>query len=121
MKGLEDLLRRIVERVPTVQGAILVAWDGEAVASYAPTVEAVEFAIVGAQWGVVWAQIRQSLDRSRIGPPIELFVDGERGNVLVHGVDADYSVVVTIATGGNLALAQRELAAAVEDLRREIG
>lgn len=120
MSAIQALLQRLVERVPAAKGAVLVAWDGEPVDSYAPDVPALDFQIAGAQWGLVWTQVHASLLRARVGPPSELIVDGDAGSVLVRLVTEGYYIVFALPPGAHLAIAQRELAECVAGLQAEM-
>ena len=121
MSGFREILQRLVERVPGAEGAALVAWDGEPVDCYSLSMPALDFAIVGAQWGLVWTQVAKSMERAHAGMIDELIVDGEHGLVLVRRVTEGYFAVFTVKPRVHLARAQRELVEGAERLREEIG
>ena len=62
MNSFNDILQRMVESVEGATGAVFVDFEGEAVGEFARDLPQLEIRIVGAQWGVVWAE-----DSSRRG------------------------------------------------------
>jgi predicted regulator of Ras-like GTPase activity (Roadblock/LC7/MglB family) len=120
VSDFRTILQSLVERVPGAVGAIFADWEGEAIGEFAFDMQQLDIRIFGAQWGVVWNQLRQSLGRSRLGTPVQLLVDGANGAVLVHQVADDYNLVLSLRRGSHLATALREVARGVETLRAEM-
>lgn len=120
MTTFGDILQAMVERVPGALGAIFVDWEGEPVECFSFDMPSLDMQIIGAQWGVVWTQMQRALGRARLGAPIELVVDGERGSVFIHQVTDQYFVVMAAKRDTHLATAQRELARSAASLRAEM-
>lgn len=120
MNTFTDILQRMVESVPGATGAIFADWEGESVGEFARDLPQLEIQIVGAQWGVVWAELQRSFERARLGRAHELIIDGEKGSVLVRQVTAEYYVVLAVGKDAHLAKAIAELSRGVEALRAEM-
>jgi predicted regulator of Ras-like GTPase activity (Roadblock/LC7/MglB family) len=120
LSSFTDILQRMVERVPGALGAIFADWDGEPVGTFAPDIAALDIEIIGAQWGLVWTQVQKALARAKLGRPLELIVDGERGSALVREVSESYYVVLTTKRDCHLATAKRELDRGVDELKAEM-
>jgi hypothetical protein len=118
--GFAEILQGVVERVPGALSAIFVDWEGEPVGLFAPEIPPLDVQIIGAQWGVVWMQLKEMCVRLRVGLPVELELDGERGHVLIHQVTDSYYVVLSMRRGTHRATAQRELRRTAASLRAEM-
>lgn len=119
-EGFQPILQRLVERVPGALGAIFADWDGEPVGTFAPDIAPLDIQIIGAQWGLVWTQVQKALARARLGAPLELYVDGVNGAVMVREVGEGYYVVLTTKRDCHLATAKRELDRGVGELKAEM-
>ncbi len=120
MNAFADILQAIVERIPGAFAAVFADWEGESVGEFAREMETLEIQIMGAQWGVVWADLQRALSRARLGGARELVICGERALVLVRSVSDEYYVVLAVKPDGHLAKAMAELSVGVEALRAEM-
>lgn len=120
MNSFVPILQRLVERVPGALGAVFVDWEGEAVGGFAPELPALDLQIFGAQWGVVWVQLRRAFERAACGEPTELMVDGESGTALVRRVTDRYYVVLAVARDGALGKARQEISRGADELLAEM-
>jgi predicted regulator of Ras-like GTPase activity (Roadblock/LC7/MglB family) len=120
VSGFQDILQRIVERVPGATGAVFADWEGESVGEFARELPLLEIRIVGAQWGVVWNELQRSFSRARLAPPTELIVDGEAGGALVRKVTDQYYVVLAVEKHAQLGRAMRELERGAAELAAEM-
>ena len=120
MNSFNDILQRMVESVEGATGAVFVDFEGEAVGEFARDLPQLEIRIVGAQWGVVWAELQRSFARARLGPAYELIVNGEHASVIVRQVTAEYYVVLAVGKSAHLAMAMVEIERGVQALRAEM-
>lgn len=120
MNSFVPILQRLVERVPGALGAVFVDWEGEPVGGFAAELPELEMQIFGAQWGLVWMELRRVFERAAFGEPTELMVDGESSTALVRRVTDRYYVVLAVARGGALGKAQRELLRGADELLAEM-
>ena len=120
MSGFQDILQRIVERVPGATGAVFADWDGEAVGEFAAELPQLEIRIVGAQWGVVWMDLLRAFARAQLSSPVEMIIDGEQGAALVRKVTDQYYVVLTMGKGAPLGKALIELERGAAELAAEM-
>ena len=114
------ILQRLVERVPGAIGAVFADWEGESVGEFAADLPQLEIQIVGAQWGLVWMELLRSFGRARLGHPLELIVDAERGRAVVRKVTDQYYVVLTLGKQAHLGLALVELERGASELAAEM-
>src|SRR5262249_17903822 len=103
------ILQRVVESVPGAIGAIFADWEGEPIGEFAIELPKLEVQIMGAQWGLVWAELQRSLGRARLGRAEELLIGGDLGSVLVRQVTDEYYVVPALGNDAHLAKAMTEL------------
>lgn len=115
-----DILQRMVERVPGALGAIFADWDGEAVDQFAHELSTLDIQLAGAHWGVVLTLAKARLRDSGAGEIEEMWIEGERGLVLLRQVTSRYYVVLTAAPSAHLATARRELASSAKILLGEM-
>ena len=103
--GFDAILHTLVESVPGAMLAIFADYDGESVAHVGRDLPALEVQIIGAQWGVVWSDVKRAFDRARLGGPREVIIDGPRGSALIHRVTDQYYLVLVLGPEGHLAKA----------------
>ena len=120
MSAFALILKRLVERVPGATGAVFADWEGESVSEFAASLPQLEIQIVGAQWGLVWRELRGSFGRAGLGSPRELIVDGERGGAVVRKVTDEYYVVLSLSSRAQLGMALVELERGAAELAAEM-
>ena len=107
--GFEAILYKLVETVPGATCAIFADYDGESVAQVGRDLPTLEVQIIGAQWGVVWADVKRGFDRARLGGPREVIIAGAIGSALIRRVTEQYYVVLMLGRDGHLAKALVEV------------
>ncbi len=112
-----SVLKRLVESVPGAWGAIFVDWEGESVDLYA-TSDEYEVKLAGAEIGLLLTRLVAAgkgagVERTRAG-----FVRAAENDFYLHTLDQEYFVLLATKPCRVPGLARRELAQALEDLRR---
>ncbi len=110
------ILQRAVESVPGAVGAILAAYDGEAVDHWA-SIDRDEMLFMAAHVGIVLNQVQSALHLFHFGEAGEIIVHTERMDLLVRAVSEGYYVVLAVRTPSHLATALREVGSAATALR----
>jgi predicted regulator of Ras-like GTPase activity (Roadblock/LC7/MglB family) len=113
------ILRHVVETTPGVHGAVFTDSEGEPVDQYArgPTIE---IQIVGAQWGLVLAQVAASLWRSHAGAPTSIYVQCERVQIYIRAITPEYFIVLQASPDAHLGKTIANLEQAAHEMARQM-
>jgi hypothetical protein len=114
-----DILRAAVERTPCAVGGAFAAPDGEMV-DFVATGDPVDWAILTAHYGVLFAHIEAAFNIWHFGGPQYLVVEHSRLDVLVHAVADGYYALMAVEPPAPLGAALGSLIEAAGALRREM-
>ena len=113
------ILKRAVEATPNAIGGAFADRDGEMVDSFA-TIDAQEWAILTAHYGIVLAQLDAAFGTWHFGGPEYFVAQHQAMEVVVHAVEAGYYALLAMRGGGPLGIAIESLRAAASELREEM-
>jgi hypothetical protein len=113
------ILERAVHAAPNAIGGAFAAGDGEMVDSYT-TVDAHQWALVTAHYGVVLGQLHAAFGTWHFGGPEYFIARHQSLEVVVHTVDRGYYALLAFDKPAPLALALEILRAAALALRKEM-
>lgn len=119
MTAFGVILQHAVQATPNAVGGSFAAPDGELVDSYA-TMDAHEWAVLTAYYGVVMAQLTSAFDTWHHGGPEFFIAQHATLDVVVHAVDAGYFALLAMTRPSNLAFALANIRTASVALRREM-
>jgi predicted regulator of Ras-like GTPase activity (Roadblock/LC7/MglB family) len=124
------ILRHLVDELPDAIGAVFADWEGEAVDQFPASPEgddnrpgsrsSFDLRLLGAHFGVVLNHVRAVLHLFHYGEPLELILQHDRLDVLIHSVSSDYYLFLGLRAGAHLAHALRELRWGAAALRAEL-
>jgi hypothetical protein len=113
------ILRRAVQATPNAIGGAFADADGEMVDSYS-TIDAHDWAVLTAHYGVVMAHLHAAFGTWHFGGP-EFFIAQHRElEIVVCAVDAGYYALMAIKGPANLGFALQQLHVAAVELKREM-
>jgi hypothetical protein len=119
MTPFAAILRRAVEATPHAIGGAFADADGEMVDSFA-TIDANEWAILTAHYGVVLRQLTQAFGTWHYGGPEYFIAQHKALEVIVQSVDAGYYALLAFHQPAPLAVALESLRVAAAELRKEM-
>jgi hypothetical protein len=113
------ILQRVVEATPHAIGGAFADGDGEMVDSYA-TIDAHEWAVLTAHYGVILSQLTAAFGTWHYGGPEFFIAQHKKLEVFVHAVDAGYYVLLAFDQPSNHPVALEKVLVAVGELRKEM-
>ena len=113
------ILKRAVEAMPHAIGGAFADAEGEMVDCFA-RMDAHDWAVLTAHYGVVMAQLHAAFGTWHYGGPEFFIAEHESLDVLVQSVDAGYYALMAVTVPGQLAIALDQLHHAASELRREM-
>jgi putative intracellular protease/amidase len=118
--AFEQILARLVARIPGAAAAILVDDEGEAVDYHLARARLAAFdvRIAAAHWRIVLDEVAAS---SRLGRPTLLAVRGTARNFYAHALAEGYALVIVLGRRAPLAISPRALSVCERALHREAG
>jgi hypothetical protein len=120
MTPFAAILKVLVEQSPGAIGGAFAASDGEMVDAFT-TIDAHEFAVITAHYGVVLSLLISAFGIFHFGAPQYFFAKHKQLAVVVHAVDAGYYVLVAYKTDPDLDTALFHLQPACALLKKEMG
>lgn len=115
----KKILRELVDNTPGASGAILTDWEGEAVEQYSLADE-FELKLIGAHKGIILSRMKDIQNKFLSGDIREAVVSTQTHHVILGTIDADYSLIMTLARDTLVARALFEFRRAVKSLKKEI-
>ena len=119
MTVFAKILKKAVDATPNAIGGAFAARDGEMVDSFA-TIDAHDWAVLTAHYGIVLAQLDAAFGTWHFGGPEYFVAQHEQIEVVVHIVEGGYYALLAMRGGGQLGAAIETLRAAVSELREEM-
>lgn len=119
MTPFAAILRRAVEATPNAIGGAFADPDGEMVDSFA-TIDAHDWAVLTAHYGVVMAHLHAAFGTWHFGGPEYFFALHRKLEIVVYAVDAGYYALMALEEPANLGIALQRLRAASVELKREM-
>lgn len=119
MTPFAAILQRAVEATPNAIGGAFADGDGEMVDSFS-TIDATEWAIITAHYGVVLAQLTAAFGTWHFGGPEYFIALHNDLDVIVHAVEGGYFALIAAKTPANLGIALERLRTAAVALRKEM-
>ena len=113
------ILKQAVQASPNAIGGSFAASDGEMVDCFA-TIDAHEWAVLTAQYGIVLAQLISAFGIFHFGGPEYFIARHQKIDVIVHTVDAGYFALLAFAKPADLDVALDQIQAACTQLKREM-
>ena len=119
MTPFRAILKAAVEASPNAIGGSFADADGEMVDCFA-TIDAHEWAVLTAHYGVVMAHLHSAFNTWHHGGPEYFIAQHGKLDIVVHAVDAGYYALLAFTKPANLAYALDRMRAACKLLRKEM-
>ena len=119
MTPFAAILQRAVVATPNAIGGAFADADGEMVASYA-TIDAHEWAVLTAHYGVVMGHLTAAFGTWHFGGPEYFIAQHRHLQIVVCAVDAGYFMLMALREPAHLGFALQQLRAASVELKREM-
>ncbi|HEY5952512.1 MAG TPA: hypothetical protein VIV40_43735 [Kofleriaceae bacterium] len=119
MTPFAAILKRAVLSTPNAIGGAFADPDGEMVDSFA-TIDAHEWAVLTAHYGVVMAHLHAAFGTWHFGGPEFFIAQHLKLQIVVCAVDAGYYVLMALKEPANLGFALQQLHTATVELKREM-
>lgn len=126
----KTILKNLVEKTPGATGAILLDWEGEAVADFSISPD-IDLPVIGAHKGIILNLTRDALIRLKgenmssnafIGDSVKTIgISTELAGVALSTVKEGYYLVVTVEKNKPLGIVFFESNKAIKDIEREMG
>ena len=113
------ILKEAVQATPNAIGGAFAASDGEMVDAYAK-IDAHDWAVLTAHYGVVMAHLAAAFDTWHYGGPEYFIAQHGKLDIVVHSVEAGYYALVAVEKPANLAFALDRIRRACVALRKEM-
>jgi hypothetical protein len=113
------ILKETVQAAPNAFGGAFAASDGEMVDAYA-TIDAFDFAVLTAYYGVVLANLSSLFDIWHFGGPQFFIAEHTKVGVLVHAVDAGYFALLAFNRPSDVEASLGLMSSACDKLREEM-
>lgn len=113
------ILKEVVQTSPNAIGGAFADRDGEMVDSFA-TIDADDWAILTAHYGVVMAHINACFDTWHYGGPEFFIAQHGKLDIVVHSVEDGYFALMALTKPANLAFALTQIRACCARLRKEM-
>jgi hypothetical protein len=113
------ILQRAVVATPNAIGGAFADAEGEMVDSYA-TIDANEWAILTAHYGIVMAHLHAAFGTWHFGGPEYFIAQHRKLHIVVCAVDAGYYALMALKKPANLGFALQQLHVASVELKREM-
>jgi hypothetical protein len=114
-----EIMRDAVQASPNAIGGAFAASDGEMVDGFS-TIDAHEWAVITAHYGVVMAQLTAMFNTWHYGSPEYFICHHAKIDIVVHAVDAGYFALMALTPPANLAWALDIMKAASRALKKEM-
>ncbi len=95
-----EILRNIVENTPDAHGAVLMGFDGIAVAQHCTedsAAEGVDVESIAMEFSFRFIELRNAAESLEMGELSDITIKAEKGTVLVRILDEEYFVAVVMA------------------------
>ena len=114
----KSLLKQLLEDIPGALGAIIVDWEGEAVAQVS-MINEYDIKILGAHSGIILTQLKEALLRTDSGALDEVVIRTGRNKTLISPLTEDYLLILQLGSESIAAFATYKMSQCVSALRSE--
>lgn len=115
------ILKNLVEKTPGATGAILLDWEGEAVAHFAKSPD-IDLPAIGAHKGIILNLARDAILNLKQASGVKTIgISTELAGVALSTVKEGYYLVVTVEKNKPLGIVFFESKKAIKDIEREMG
>jgi predicted regulator of Ras-like GTPase activity (Roadblock/LC7/MglB family) len=114
-----SILEDVVKASPNAIGGAFAASDGEMVDAFS-TMNATDFAIITAHYGVVMALLKSAFGTWHFGWPEYFYAQFKMLDVIVHEVDAGYFALVAYSSPPEIGNALEHVKVACTRLKKEM-
>lgn len=115
------ILKNLVEKTPGATGAILLDWEGEAVAVFSKTPD-LDLPAVGAHKGIILNLTKDASTRLKDGNVIKTIgISTDVARIALSTIKEGYYIVMTLEKTKPISRAFFESKKAIKDIEREMG
>lgn len=115
------ILKNLVEKTPGATGAILLDWEGEAVAYFSTSLD-LDLPIIGAHKGIILNLTRDALlNLNQTNSIKTIAISTELARIALATVKEGYYLIVTVEKSKPLGKAFFESRIAIKEIEREMG
>jgi predicted regulator of Ras-like GTPase activity (Roadblock/LC7/MglB family) len=114
-----SILRDVVQASPNAIGGAFADSEGEMVDAFT-TINATEFAIITAHYGVVMGLLKSVFGTWHFGWPEFFYAQHKKLDVIVHAVDAGYFALVAFSSPPDIGNALVQIEVACKRLKKEM-
>lgn len=115
------ILKNLVEKTPGATGAILLDWEGEAVADFSKAPD-IDLPAVGAHKGIILNLAKDALTRLRGGDGVKAIgISTDVARIALSTIKEGYYVVMTLEKTKPISRAFFESKKAIKNIEREMG
>ncbi|MDP2683397.1 MAG: roadblock/LC7 domain-containing protein [Deltaproteobacteria bacterium] len=115
------ILENLVAKTPGATGAILLDWEGEAVADFSKVPD-MDMPAIGAHKGIILNLARDAMLNLKQANGVKtIAISTERAGVAISTIKEGYYLVVTLEKTGPFGRAFFEIKKSIRDIEREMG
>ena len=115
------ILENLVEKTPGATGAILLDWEGEAVAAFSKVPD-MDMPAIGAHKGIILNLARDAMLNLKQANGVKtIAISTERAGVALSTIKEGYYLVLTVEKNKPLGMVFFESKKAIKDIEREMG
>lgn len=115
------ILKNLVEKTPGATGAILLDWEGEAVADFSKSPD-IDLPAVGAHKGIILNLTKDALTRLKGGDGVRTIgISTDTAKIALSTVKEGYYIVMTLEKTKPISRAFFESKKAIKSIEREMG
>ncbi len=97
----KTILKDIVEGTGGGIGAVLMGYDGLAIENFFKPCEGVDLQLVAVEYANILKEIKKTAEILNTGNMEEVAIKTERFHVVIHTLNDEYFVALTLENGGN--------------------
>lgn len=97
----KDVLQEVVENTRGATAGLIMGYDGILLETYVSDDATTSIETVGMEYSVVLTQIQQAAEMLEVGAAQEVALQAEGMTTVVHLLNQEYFVAVTLQPGGN--------------------
>lgn len=115
------ILKNLVEKTPGATGAILLDWEGEAVADFSKVPD-MDMPAIGAHKGIILNLARDAMLNIKQANGVKtIAISTERAGVALSTIKEGYYLVVTVEKNKPFGMVFFESKKAIKDIEKEMG
>jgi len=119
--SFKAILENLVEKTPGATGAIMLDWEGEAVADFSK-LQGMDLPVIGAHNGIILSLTRDALSRLKWEDDIKTIgIATEFTRLALSTIKEGYYLVVTLEKTGPFGRAFFEIKKSIRDIEKEMG